>query len=396
MKDKKNFYLNLLIFIGSPILIAAGILLIKLFQNNRIIALGGLLICLGSFFLLMGLIRVVSLHSINKEKMREELASKQEFENRVNAALKAFEDKTDYPEPNTVKVVNADFEFSAEGRYVCEKDFKGIPGYHFAFEIRSINLKHKPEDCDDGCYLEENGVLIVAGYHDGEALEKYANDNGIILSDAVENTVGQTITLKPDNGYNLYIWTAEGDEIDFGFVKILKCEKDVVTVYFMLDVPFGLNDTVEGTVELIKDTDAETHDIQSLINKIKRKRYNTIEVDSEEVQTIRNENTFLPESYITFLSEVGYADLDWIDVGWNNKTPTNLNDGETVFINDVMANFKDMKPDDFYFIGIDSGDSYYAFSRRSNDKKVYVFSYDDPYMTTYESFEDFLNEILNV
>jgi len=393
---KKNFYLNLLIFIGAPVLIAAGVLTVKLSQNNRIIALGGLLICFGAFFLLMGLLRVASLHSIKKQNAQQELASKQEREKQLNDALKEFLNKTDYPEPNTVKAVNAGFEFFAEGRYVCEKDFKNIPGYHFAFEISSTRLKHKPDGCDDGCYLEENGVLIAAGYHDGEALEKYANDNGIVLQDTVEKLVGQVLTLKPDDGYNFYIFTAEGDEINYGFVKILKCDNDVLTVYFMLDVPFGLDDTVEGTIELKKDVYNETQDIHSLINRIKRKRYNTIEVTAEEAQAIKNANPFLPESYIVFLSEVGFADLDWIDVGWNNKTPTNLDDDETKYVNDILADYDGMRSDDFYFIGLDNGGSYYALSRNPNDGKVYVFSDDASDIATYENFEEFLNEILSV
>ena len=83
MKNKKNLCLNLLIFIGSPALIIAGILLVTLTHNNRLTALGGALLCVAAFFLLMGFLRAVSLHSINKEKKEKEkkgLAEKQKRE----------------------------------------------------------------------------------------------------------------------------------------------------------------------------------------------------------------------------------------------------------------------------------------------------------------------------
>jgi len=405
MKHKKDFYVNLLVFIGSFISITAGTLMVVLLDSNRLIALGGLLICLGGCAFCFGLIRAVSLRSIRKEEAKKNLAEKRESEKSFNTtlkreseklisdALKAFERNTDYPETNTIKVVNAGVEFFAEGRYVCEKDFKNVRGYHFAFEISSTGLKRESKDRS---YLEDNGVLIAAGYHDGEALEEYANDNGIILKDAINNLVGQTITVKPDKGYNLNIWTAEGDEINFGFVKILKCENDVLTVYFLLDVPYGLDDRVEGTVELKKDTVEDTRDINSLITKIKRKHYNTIDVSGEEVQAIKEANPFLPESYITFLKEIGFADLDWIDVGRNNNTTTNLNDDEVGYINDILADYDGTKTEDFYFIAVDNGGSYYAFSRKPDDEKVYILSDDASDIDSYESFDEFLYEILNV
>ena len=86
-----------------------------------------------------------------------------------------------FPETNTIKLVENGLEFFAEGQYVCEKDFKNIPGYHFAFEINSTNLKKKSKDFNDVCDLKGCGILVAVGYHDGEALEEYANDNGVIL-----------------------------------------------------------------------------------------------------------------------------------------------------------------------------------------------------------------------
>lgn len=356
--------------------------------------MGGLLICFGAFFLLMGLARLIALHTANKEK-RQELASERKREKRIDDALKAFQNKTDFPEPNTIKIADIGLEFFAEGRYVCKKDFKNVPGHHFAFEINSTGLKHKPDGFDDVCDLEENGVLVAAGYHDGEALEEYANNNGIVLRDAVQNSVAQTITLGNHKGYALYVWTAEGDEVDFGFVKILKCENDVLTVYFLLDVPYGLDDTVEGTVELKLDTDADAHDIHSLINKIKRKRYNVIEVNGDDADAIKQENPFLPESYIEFLKEIGFADMDWIDVGRNAKTPTNLDDDEIKYLNEILADYKGTDVNDFYFIALDSSDTYYALSRKPGDEKVYIFSNDSPHIGSYENFEEFLTEILD-
>lgn len=319
-----------------------------------------------------------------------------ELDKAFDEALKAIQNKTDYPETNTIRLINEGMEFFAEGRYVCEKDFKNVPGYHFAFEINSTDLKYKHEDYNDVCDLEGVGVLVAVGYHDSEALEKYANDNGIILKDTVENSVGQTITLKYDNGYSFYVRTAEFDDADFGFVKILKCENDVVTVYFLLNVPFGLNGMVEGTIELKKETDEEARDINTLISKIKRKWYNTIDVSDEEIEAIKKANPFLPESYITFIREVGFADLNWIDVGRNAKTPTNLYDDETEYIKDILADNKELNLDDFYFFAITNDSDYYAFSRKPDDKKVYNLSDGAAGITTEESFEEFLYSILNV
>ncbi|MDE6276056.1 MAG: hypothetical protein K2M75_05925, partial [Clostridia bacterium] len=364
----------------------------KLSHNNRITAFGGLIICAAVFVLCMWLIRVTATRAANKgvtkkEVTQQDISNNFETFKAYNNALKSFQSNTDYPEVNTIKLVNEGLEFFAEGRYVWEKDFKGIVGYHFAFEIKSNNLKRKPEDFDDVCDLEGNGMLISVGYHDGEALEEYANDNGVILKETIQNSIDKTIKLKQDNGYNMCVWTVEGDDVDFGFVKILKCENDVLTVYFMLNVPYGLNDKVEGVVELKKDTGERIYDIQSAIKKIKREKYNTIEINIEEVKTIRQTNKFLPESYFTFLEEVGHADLDWIDLGWNKNTSTNLNNDEETYVKDLLKDHKDIKLEDFYFIAIDNGGSYYAFSRKMDDTKVYVFSDDATDIATYETFE---------
>lgn len=401
MKNKKEFYYNLLTFIFALVLFVAGFLMIKLSHNENVITAGIISICISPFILIWGIVRAVSLRKANKEERqfkKKQLARKREQEKLINEAFKAFDSKTDYPEKNTLKIVDAGMEFFAEGRYVCVKDFKNIKGYHLAFEISSTGLKHKSEDYDDVCDLEGNGVFIVVGYHDGEALEEYANDNGVIMQNTPENSIGKTITLKPDKGYVAYIWTADGDEIDYGFVKILKCENDVLTVQFLVSVDYGLCDTVEGVVELKKDTDEDTHDIQSIINRIKRKRFNTIEVSGEEVQEIKKANLFLPESYITFLSEVGNVDFGWLDMGWNGHTPTNLADSDTEYVKEILDKYegKNYALEDFYFIGIDNADRYYAFSRKPNDEKVYLFAEDLLNARPYENFEEFLTEILNV
>lgn len=398
MKKDKNYYLNLFLIIAAPIAIVAGVLLVVIPDSNRLAALGYALICLAVYFFLMWLIRFTALRSVNKEKRQSEKQARtkeKEREKQISDALNKFESATDIPETNTVKLIDTGMEFYADGRYVCEKCFKGIPGHHLAFEITSTRLKHKPKDYDDVCDLEGNGVYIVIGYHDGEALEQYANDNGVILQDSPKDSVGKTVTLKPDKGYVAYVWTADGDEIDYGFVKILKCEKDVLTIRFLLNVSYGLCDTVEGVVVLKKDDGEKAQDIASLIKRIKRKPYNTVDVSAEEIKEIKQANTFLPESYIEFLSKIGFADMDWIDVGFNKKTPSNLNDDETKFMQDLLADHKDYNLNDYYFIAVDSSDSYYALSRNSDDKKVYCFSYEDPYIFTYDSFEKFLAEIIN-
>lgn len=262
MKQDKEHYLNLFLIIAVPIVIVAGTLFVVIPVNSSLaVPLGYLLICLGVFLFFMWLIRMLAFRSIYKEKRQAEQKREMERKKRMTDALNWFENDTDTIELDTVKLIKAGMEFYADGRYVCEKDFKGITGHHLAFEIMSTSLKYKPKDCDDICDIESSGILISIGYLDGEALEKYANDNGIILQDTPEKSIGQTITLSQDNGYNFNIWTVEGDDIDFGFMKILKYENDTLTLHFLLDVSLGLCDTVEGIVRLKKEASEDAKDI---------------------------------------------------------------------------------------------------------------------------------------
>lgn len=389
MKKDKEHNLNLFLIIAAPIAIVAGVLFVVIPVHSRLAAsLGYLLIHLGVLLFFLWLIRILAWRSINKEKRKEEQEREKKRKQKIADARNRFENATDTIELNTVKLIKTGMEFYAEGRYVCEKNFKGISGYHLAFEIRDTRLKYKPKDCDDVCDIGSSGFLISVGYFEGDALEEFTNDNGVILQDTPENLIGQTITLNNDKGYKFDIWTVEGDDIDFGFVKILKCENDVLTVHFLMDVSFGLCDTVEGIVRLEKDA----RDFQSLIKRIKGKRYNTIVVSVEEVESIKQANPFLPESYITFLREVGFADMNWIDVGWNRKTPTNLSDEELDDLKEVFEKDDKLNLEDLYFIAIDNDDRNYFFSKKLNDGKVYTFSLNTP---PFESFEEFLAEILN-
>ena len=389
MKKDKEHCLNLFLIIAASIAIVAGAIVVVIPINKRLaVPLGYLLICLGVFLFLMWVIRVLAFRSINKEKRQAEQKRKKQ----ISDALNRFENSADAVELDTVKLMETGMEFYADGRYVCEKDFKGISGHHFAFEITSTDLKYKPRDYDDVCNLGDSGILISVGYHDGEPLEKYANDNGVILQDTPEKSIGRTITLIQDKGYNFNIWTVEGDEIDYGFIKILECENDILTVRFLLHVPFGLCDTVEGIVRLKKEPGEDAWDMQSLINRIKWKRYNTIEVSVEEIESIKQANPFLPESYIEFLSEIGFADMNGIDVGWNRKTPTNLDDEDLNSLKEIFENRSNLNAEDFYFIAIDNDGRYYAFSKNADDGKVYGIS-DTPYCEG--SFEEFLAGILN-
>lgn len=392
MKKKKT----ILIFVFAIVLIVAGVLMNVLSEKNRIAALGGVLICLGAMALLFGVAMAYAAYSANKQKRQEEarvLENQMRAKKALADCMAAVQNKTNYPQTNTLKLVNAGMEFFAEGKYVCRKDFKNVAGYHFAFEINGTDLKKKRANYDDVCDIEGTGVRVSVGYHDDEALEEYANDNGVVLQHPIEDCVGQTVALKEDSGYAASVWTAEGDDIDYGFVKILGCENGAVTVYFTVNVPDGLRDTVQGVVKLRRDIEEAT-DMQSAIDFIKGKKFNTLSVSEDELQSIIRENPFLPESYILFLKEVGFTDLDWIDVGMNNKTATNLNDGEIGYINDILKDYPSCDIDDYYFIGIDSGGMYYALSRKHDDKKVYIFSDDASDIDTYESFEEFIVEIL--
>lgn len=396
MKKDKEQRTNLLLIIFAPISTVAGIpflvIPIENVQRSMRIMFGGLLVLLGLFLFSLWLIRILAMRSIEKDKLKEQKKLDEARTKRLNDLINKFENAVDLPKPNTIKLFDAGMIFDVEGRYVCEKDFKGKLGHHLAFEVTSTGLKYKPEDYDDACDLESHGILISVGYHDGEALEEYANDNGVILEDLPKNLIGRTVTLKLLDGYKFDIWTAEDDDIDCGVMKILECENDVLTVHFMLSV-FGLCDTVEGVVRLKKEPSKDARDIQSLITRTKWRRYNTLDVSAETIAEIQQANAFLPESYIEFLREIGFADMNWIDVGFYNKTPTNLcGDSATV---KFFLEYKEYNVSDYYFIAIDNNNGLYAFSRNPDDKKVYAFSCDIPHVTIYDSFEEFLATILD-
>lgn len=407
----KEHRINVILLILAPSALVVGILLIVIPGGDEPIMrkmLGIILILLGVLVFSLWLTRVISMRSTNADLRKMKTLDKAR-EKRINDAIGKFETAVDTldgdtlendtvkaPEPDTVKLVDAGLEFYVDGRYVCQKDFNGIPGHHLAFEIMSTGLKHKPKNYDDVCDLEGSGILISVGYHDGIALEKYANDNGVILQDTPENSIGQTVTLKFLDGYKFDIQTVENDDIDFGFVKILECDNDVLTVRFLLSVPLGLCDTVEGVVRLKKEPSENDRDIHSLITRFKWRRYNTVEVSAETIETMRQADPFLPESYIEFLREIGFADMNWIDVGFDNKTPTNLSDDCLKLMQNFFANRKGYRLDDYYFFAIDNDGGLYAFSRDPNDKQVYAFSSDKvPHILIYDDFEEFLVEILN-
>lgn len=378
----------------SPIAIIAGAIMMVLSHNgDRVFALGALLILIGAWFLFIWPIRIWGQRQKKKEEVKKNAVV--DKEKIIDEAYEAFCNRTDYPELNTIRLVDGDMVFEAEGRYVLEPYFKKVPGDHFAFEIKSTSFKSMADDYDDYCDLQSSGVLISAGYHDGEALEKYANDNGIILPEPLNRMLGKAVKLRKDKGYKLEIWTVEGDEPAYGFVKIVKCENGVLTVFFTLTESWAVYDSVEGLVELKKESTAQPDDINSLIDTIKRKQYNVIEVPADEIKAIKDAHPFLPDGYIRFISEVGFADMDWVDVGRNEKTPANLNDYEVTYLRELTEGNDDAYYENFYFFALDNGDTYYAFSKKPDDQKVYIFN-DDGGVSTFASFEEFLFEILTV
>ena len=170
-----------------------------------------------------------------------------------NKLKQQFLENNENPELNTVEYVNNKVVFSATGKYVIENNFKEILGNHFAFEIQSAEFKSKPEDYEDVCDYEHIGFTISVGYHDGEPLEEFANDSGIVLEKGVSEYIGKVIELDNDSGYKFAIATVEEDECSYGLVKILSFTENTITITFIFDVPYGLNDFVVGTVELQKD-----------------------------------------------------------------------------------------------------------------------------------------------
>lgn len=385
MKNKKKLIACLYGIIGL-ILVVVGVVIGVTYKRGNMVAVAALLICAGAVFLLMWWVRMLSGGSTDKEKKKAKQENYFKRLNEIDEKRQTFKFNKNYPEVGTLKLAGAGVEFYAEGQYVC-KDVNNTGCYHLAFEISTTELKHMPEDYDDVCDLESSGVLVLMGNLDGED-----KAGGVILSRSPENYGDSVITLDSDSDpCPANIWTAEGDEVDYGFIKILNCEDDILTIYFSFTAAYGLCDTVEGVVELKKNVQQTT--IQSAINRIKRRRFNTLDVSDEEVNAIAKANPFLPESYLTFIREVGFVDFDWIDIGMNAKTPTNLSDDEKNAVTELLAeHYADKTVDDFYFIGIDSDDSYYAFSK-NGDGKVYEFSYNGR-TVTYDSFEKLLFDIL--
>ena len=117
--------------------------------------------------------------------------------------------------------------------------------------VQSI-LAKMPNDFEDTCDLEGTGFTISAGYYEGYPLAG-ENESGIVLNE-ISNLAGRVLSLRQDDGYMLQIQTVESDWISEGAVKIIKQIENSITVSFKFAVPFGLNDVVTGTVELIKDT----------------------------------------------------------------------------------------------------------------------------------------------
>ncbi|MCL2556215.1 MAG: hypothetical protein FWE03_04260 [Firmicutes bacterium] len=149
------------------------------------------------------------------------------------------------------RIETAGIEFGIKGRYAIKKNFRNMQGYHFAFEIESTKLVYMPSDFDDVCDLQSTGFTISAGYHDGYPLTG-ENESGIVLKE-ISNLAGGVLSLRQDDGYILQMQTVESDWISEGAVKIIKQIENSITISFKFAVPFGLNDVITGTVELIKD-----------------------------------------------------------------------------------------------------------------------------------------------
>lgn len=154
-----------------------------------------------------------------------------------------------YPNVGTAKFLKEKLEFKVEGKFAYKKDFKGIPGYHFAFKIKSNEITYMPPNYDNICGYD--GFCAEVGYFEEMPLAD-ENDCGVIVQD-LENLQNKTITLDYETGYVFHFTTVEMDDIDYGQITILEFNKDYIIVAFKLAVNCGLNDVVVGTAKLTRE-----------------------------------------------------------------------------------------------------------------------------------------------
>ena len=153
-----------------------------------------------------------------------------------------------------VTFLNDGIKFAAEGKFACVKDFNGIAGYHFAFQIKGTKLVYKPEDYDDVLDYESVLFTIEIGYFDGVKLSEPENDNGVVLYD-VSNLKGKKVKITKDKGYTAQIATVEVDDIDEGEIIFEEWNEERHIISLLLLASTGVSEVIVGKVELLQDND---------------------------------------------------------------------------------------------------------------------------------------------
>lgn len=157
--------------------------------------------------------------------------------------------QADYGDPGFVTFVNEGLTFSAEGRYACKKDFKGIPGYHLAFRISGKALTSAPENYEDVIDYESVLFRIEIAYFEETPLTEDENENGIVVTD-INNLEGKKLSFRQGRGYMCSIDTAETDEIDFGEIEFVEWNDHSRAIAFKCLVNTGVCDVIAGKLEL--------------------------------------------------------------------------------------------------------------------------------------------------
>ena len=150
--------------------------------------------------------------------------------------------------------LNDGIKFTAEGKFACVKDFNGVKGYHFAFQINATKLVSKPQDFDDVCDYESVLFTIEIGYFDSVKLSEPENDNGVVLDD-ISALEGKTVKIAKDNGYTAQISTVECDDIDEGEITFEEWNGQRHIISFLFLAAYGVSEVIVGKVELLPDNE---------------------------------------------------------------------------------------------------------------------------------------------
>ena len=166
--------------------------------------------------------------------------------------LDKYNEVQQFGDVGEVRFVNSGLKFSAKGKYACVKDFNGIPGYHFAFQITGEELVEKPDGYDDTLHYDECLFKIELAYFDGVKLSEPENDRGIVLDD-IANLQGKTIKFSQSDEYIAQVVTVESDDVDCGEITFEEWSDTARVIRFKLLASCGIAEVIVGKVDLSED-----------------------------------------------------------------------------------------------------------------------------------------------